>query len=518
MVKFSANIKLEKRRGGSYLLVTSWPLYRNWRRSRALDLPIIVSPVSRGSLLQQALHSASVRQVLPTCIAGLPFIRLSRGSWTFREKFEIHDQCGRIFILVTPTSCELYVADAFAAKQVLDRRADFLKPNKLLSRMEAFGQNLATVDGDQWQRHHRLTRKAFHDKTYRTVWNEAYKQASLLFDRWNNTDIANTQSDMVTLSLNILFKACFNLDDQGSVTEADILSLQKHLEVYLRSLTGYPAQAFQAGESSRLVLSDFFTRLLETRKSSTETESRNDLLSSMLSVTGQKTLSQSEIAGNLFFFIFAGHETTASALVYITHLLAIFPHWQDWASEEIDLVFSNHTTTDYQSLYPRLKRLHALLYETLRLYGPVPTIVRIANNHSQTINTNNDKFIIPANMPVNINAIAVHTDPDVWGDDCLDWNPGRWISPTGEELSPKFSKHFLSWGSGPRICPGQRFSQIEVLAVLVCLLRSHRVSLVPDEGRTMQEARAQALHAIKSSSVGLTLRMPSVKVIRLIER
>jgi hypothetical protein len=93
------------------------------------------------------------RNLLPKAILRLPFARFAQGSWAFREKFSIHEKYGKIFILVSPTGCEIYVADAKAAKQILDRRNDFPKPNRLLARLEEFGRNLATVSGWSTEAH-----------------------------------------------------------------------------------------------------------------------------------------------------------------------------------------------------------------------------------------------------------------------------------------------------------------------------------------------------------------------------
>ncbi|KAL2819073.1 cytochrome P450 monooxygenase [Aspergillus cavernicola] len=490
---------------GSWLWSTGWPLYRNWRRAKALNLPIILSPISRQGVLHRT------------------------GSWTFREKFSIHAKYGKIFILVTPITCDIYVADGKAAKHILDRRNEFLKPNKLLAKIAAFGQNLATVEGEQWQRHRRLTGRAFHDQTHRIAWDEAYKHASFLVKTWDTSDtVRSPQSDMARLSLNVLFDACFDLPHQtgSSGVVKDVASLQTHLEIYLRSLTHDHPAILQAGRASGALLGESIQRLIENRKASDRKPTQSDLLSSMMMLPRQSGLSESEIAGNLFLFFFAGHETTASTLLYITNLLAIFPKWQDWAIEEVDKIvseFQSDTPLEYQSIYPRWKRLRAILYETIRLYGPVPTIVRATNDQDQTLPISNGEIVVSKNTSVNINCMALHTDPDVWGEDCLEWNPGRWISTASDssledELFPLLSKGFFGWGSGPRICPGQRFSQIEVLAVLVCLLRNHYVTIVPEDGQSFKEAQLHTLRMIENSSMLLTLQMSHVQGMRLVKR
>ncbi|KAL2840623.1 cytochrome P450 monooxygenase [Aspergillus pseudodeflectus] len=518
---------------GYWLSTTGRPLYNHWRRARQLNLPIIISPIRRWGPAHRLLQHIIDRNLLPKAILRLPFVRVAQGSWTFREKFSIHQQYGKIFILASPTGCEIYVADAKAAKQILDRRNDFPKPNRLLARLEEFGRNLATVDGEEWQRHRRLTSKAFHEKTYRTVWDEAYSVASAMFRGWDlKQGVHCIKSDMATLSLEVLIQACFNLnnDKDSQATDAtNVPSLQHHISRYLHSLTKFrPMPPAQEAGSHRRALSEFIRRLVENRKPTASTRSQNDLLSSMLAPAGGSDFSESEIAGNLFLFIFAGHETTASALVYIMHLLAIYPEWQGWATEEVDSVLASSTDDvkpDFHGVFPECKRIRAILYETLRLYGPVPTIVRQTASQDQILPCSNDtELLIPENTPINISSMALHTNPETWGEDALEWNPGRWIfssnssSESERGLSIKAFNSFFAWGTGPRVCPGQQFSQIEVVAVVVCLLRNYRVTIAPNDGEHFDDLRRDVLRLLQASRVGLTLQMPETAPIRLVRR
>jgi cytochrome P450 len=200
-----------------------------------------------------------------------------------------------------------------------------------------------------------------------------------MFQGWDTRDgAASTQSDMATLSLKVLIQACFNLNNDKESTTADstnVSALQHHISRYLHSLTNFrPVNSAQDAGPDRLALSDFIRCLVEDRKPTASTRSQNDLLSSMLAPAGGSEFSESEIAGNLFLFIFAGNETTASALVYILHLLAIYPEWQSWATEEVDAVLASssaHTKPDFHGVFPECKRLRAILVCVIYAF-PVP--------------------------------------------------------------------------------------------------------------------------------------------------
>ncbi|KJK63978.1 Cytochrome P450 [Aspergillus parasiticus SU-1] len=392
--------------------------------------------------------------------------------------------------------------------------------------MNVFGKNLATVEGADWQRHRKLTVRAFNEKLHEAVWAESTRNATKVMKKWtNNKPVYTTRSDMMSLSLAVLFKGCLNIDgddkDDTRILAGDVAACQRHLDVVLNGISNLKAlgrgvEGIKKLKASYTALGELLTGFVEARTARPKQSAYADLLSSILAPKDHRGLSRDEVTGNLFLFMFAGHETTANALIYIIHLMAIFPAWQDWALEEIDQLLhigaDEEEVPSYSQILPQTQRLRAILYETLRLYGPVPTIVRQTDANAQTLVLPEQEIIIPKNTPVNVNTIALHTDPKQWGPDPLAWKPDRWILQECESSLQKVSnellKYLFAWGDGPRLCPGQKFSQIEVFAVLLCLFISHRVELVPSRDQTMDQARSHALSLIQNSKVGLTLQMP----------
>lgn len=115
-----------------WCIYVGWPWYRNWKQAKALHVPIVISPISTSGAALQSLRYILDRDILPTWITRLAFVRLIQRNSRFQEKFAVHAEYGKLFILVTPATCELYVADVDAAKQVLSRWRDFPKPSSLL--------------------------------------------------------------------------------------------------------------------------------------------------------------------------------------------------------------------------------------------------------------------------------------------------------------------------------------------------------------------------------------------------
>ncbi|KAJ5389483.1 cytochrome P450 monooxygenase [Penicillium cataractarum] len=330
---------------------------------------------------------------------------------------------------------------------------------------------------------------------------------------------------MIRLSFAVLLKACLGMGNDKN--NADVASpitdaANNHLESFFNVLTRNP-EARKGGQNplasfhaSYQGVKSFMSSLVKYRRH--HPSSKKDLLSSMLSSHDAHLLSDEEIDSNLFLFMFAGHETTANTLVYIIYLLAIFPEWQDWVVQEIDEIFSAlpvDNEVSYKDVFHRLTRLKAIMYETLRLYGPVVDLLRRTSPDEDQAVTRFDgsSVLIPANTLVNILTPALHTNPDYWGSDALSWKPRRWLN--NENIDSDKVDHLFAWAEGPRACPGRKFSQLEIFAVLVTLLRRASVQIVPRLGLSPEEARAEALQELQNSRSLLTLHIERPEAIHV---
>jgi len=95
-----------------------------------------------------------------------------------------------------------------------------------------------------------------------------------------------------------------------------------------------------------------------------------------------------------------------------------------------------------------------------------------------------------------MNIVALSTLPRFWGSDSLTWRPDRWITKDGESMrledeqiyQPQYGA-FIPFSSGPRVCPGKKFAQVEFVAVIARLFRRHRCSPVLLEGECWLDFR-----------------------------
>ncbi len=99
---------------------------------------------------------------------------------------------------------------------------------------------------------------------------------------------------------------------------------------------------------------------------------RNDLLSNIVKASSadkKQALSEQEMVGNIFIFILAGHETTASTLQSALLVLATEPEIQQTVQDEIDNIWASKKANEdltYED-YPKMRAIMALMVICLPL-------------------------------------------------------------------------------------------------------------------------------------------------------
>ena len=128
--------------------------------------------------------------------------------------------------------------------------------------------------------------------------------------------------------------------------------------------------------------------------------------------------------------------------------------------------------TDVRELCPWLV---AAWYETLRLHMTgVPRLARhafdLALPDSDPISVSQgDIFLLPMS--------ASNRDPELWGTHAEAFNPGRFITPTGD-LYTTLIRKVRAFGVAGNLCPGRVFGTEVALAVVGGLLRTFEVRSV----------------------------------------
>jgi cytochrome P450 len=116
----------------------------------------------------------------------------------------------------------------------------------------------------------------------------------------------------------------------------------------------------------------------------------------------------------------------------------------------------------------------AVVNEAMRLYPPAPIMSRIASVADEILGVK-----IPKGSTVIIAPYIIHRHRRLWEQPDY-FRPERFLPGARDKILPYA---FLPFGAGPRVCIGQRLSEVEAVIVLATLLRSFRFSL-PDDAKT----------------------------------
>lgn len=97
------------------------------------------------------------------------------------------------------------IADASAADEIM-RSKEFIKPEALYKPLELFGPNVNTMNGEDWQRHRKVTTPPFNERNSKLVWKEGIKQANGMLKTWTEvgeSGVVGTEEDTMTFALHV---------------------------------------------------------------------------------------------------------------------------------------------------------------------------------------------------------------------------------------------------------------------------------------------------------------------------
>ncbi|KAJ4304988.1 hypothetical protein N0V90_000516 [Kalmusia sp. IMI 367209] len=184
----------------------------------------------------------------------------------------------------------------------------------------------------------------------------------------------------------------------------------------------------------------------------------------------------------LRLFLFAGHDTTTSVLVYTYHMLHKHPSALARMQEEHALIIGPPATTSSRlreapALLNKLTYTAAVIKETMRLYPPAGAYRD--GSPAVTLTAPNGLQFPTAGCLISLVHHAIHYNPRVWPR-VQDFVPERWLVGEGHELYPPAGA-FRAFEQGPRACIGQNLSLLEVKVALAMTVRRFKISPAYEE-------------------------------------
>jgi cytochrome P450 len=530
----------------------------NYIAALKLGIPIIILPFSQEDGLFMLLRPY---------LTFLQHLPLGLGSWfTYADMgwpmADGYDTVSRLnsetFVLVSPTRLSIWTAYPDAAERVY--KASWDMPPPFNQPFTFYGQNVSSTNGEEWRRHRKITALMSNEATMGFVWDESIervtKDLSFLSEEGRTVTLKVIREGFNLLAMHVLATVGFGqadtalntlepghtrtlMDSLGFIANHVFLTILfaglkapdvllpakvKELKVCVREFRMYMEETvlkqLRVGKSSKPSLLSALVGANEAAKSE-----------KAVTAHGRPSyLSDSELYGNIYVFNIAGYETTAGTMSFALPYLALHQSSQDWVVEEIDRYFTTAETKDYREIYPKLVRCMAFMYETLRLAGPAPQMVRTPSNPTElTIADPVEKSSGPISITLEPGMLitghfyGLHLSPR-WGTDVHLFNPKRFIAVnpnTGEEeLKIPEGVGFMPWALGPRVCPGKKFSLVEFVAVIAAVLSEYRVEADVTDGEEKEQAkrRLEGVLGEKYFNISSHVRRPEEAGVKFVRR
>ncbi|CAA6673980.1 unnamed protein product [Spirodela intermedia] len=148
-------------------------------------------------------------------------------------------------------------------------------------------------------------------------------------------------------------------------------------------------------------------------------------------------------------FIAAGQETTSSALTWFFWVLSERSDVERKILEEI-----RSQSFGFDEL-KEMTYLHAAITEAMRLYPPVPW----NSNYCLADDVLPDGTKVGKGWFVWLNAYAMGRMVELWGEDCGEFRPERWLGPAGE-FRAESPFRFPAFNGGARSCLGKEMAYL----------------------------------------------------------
>ncbi|KAF4367424.1 hypothetical protein F8388_025842 [Cannabis sativa] len=185
--------------------------------------------------------------------------------------------------------------------------------------------------------------------------------------------------------------------------------------------------------------------------------------------------------------ILAAQDTTVSALTWFFWLLATRPEIQTNILKELESIRARREPENRQKFaytYEEIRDmqyLHAAISESMRLYPPAPTTSRSCSGDDVFP----DGTFVEKGSVVIYNAYAMARMEKLWGENCCEFRPERWLGQDdisgGLVFKPENPYKYPIFNGGPRMCVGIDIGYIQMKYIAASLIERFEISLEDKE-------------------------------------
>ncbi|XP_034080490.1 cytochrome P450 4B1-like isoform X1 [Gymnodraco acuticeps] len=364
------------------------------------------------------------------------------------------------------------------------------------------GDGLLVSEGQKWFRHRKLLTPGFHHAVLKPYVNLMSDSVKTMLDKWESYAKTNESFELFNhvslMTLDSIMKCAFsynsNCQTESGTNEyikavyeiRNLINLRFTTFPYHNDLIFYLSPHGFRQRKACKVAHSHTGEVIRKRKEALQDENELDRVQGKRNVDfldilllardeNKQGMSDEDIQAEVDTFMFAGHDTTASAMSFILYSLACHPEYQKMCRDEVLQALDGKDTMEWEDL-SKIPYTTMFIKESLRLYPPVPGMSRIT---TKTI-TFFDGRTLPAGSRIGTSLYPLHRNATVWENPEV-FDPLRFLP---ENVSKRPPYAFVPFSAGPRNCIGQNFAMNELkVSTALTLQRYH---LIEDPTQTPQ--------------------------------
>ncbi|KDP26701.1 hypothetical protein JCGZ_17859 [Jatropha curcas] len=372
---------------------------------------------------------------------------------------------------------------------------------------DLLGDGIFNADGELWKNLRRTAKTEMHssrfiDHSFRTMQVLVNLKLLKLTEKFfKSGETFDLQEILLRFTFDNICSAAFGVDPgclnlelpqvpfAKAFEEATELTLFRFL---MPPFLWKPMKFFKIGYEKRLskaieIVHEFADKTVKDRRKKLiklgNLNDQSDLLSRLMDTEytekGKKLKFLDKYFRDFFVsFILAGRDTTSVALAWFFWLLHNNPHAENSILYEIHQILDCHERkkeSDVIFTVEELKKmvyLEAALSESMRLYPSVPTEIKEVLEDDVLP----DGSTLKKGARVLYCIFSMARMESIWGKDCLEFRPERWIKD-GKFVSENQFKYAV-FNGGPRLCLGKKFAYMQMKMVAASILLRYSVKVV----------------------------------------
>nr|ARO50441.1 cytochrome P450 [Chironomus tentans] len=201
----------------------------------------------------------------------------------------------------------------------------------------------------------------------------------------------------------------------------------------------------------------------------------DDLLNHIISTQQKKSFSEDDLMSHVWTIYIDSFETSGLALQYTLYELARNQKAQDKLREEIMANLDDDKHITFEKIM-ELEYLDQVFHEALRLHPPVLFTTRVCSENFEVDGAKGHKYQMQKGDVAMIPFYSIHRDPDHFPHP-ESFEPERFDASNGGVKAFTDRCVLMPFGSGGRICVGEKLANVIVKTAVVEIIKNHCITV-----------------------------------------